>query len=334
MGEEFQQNQDPNTLPHEEQASNQENEQGTLPSDVTHAQGTEFSQEPATFVEESSSSTTEPAAPINEHDERVDSDAAWEMAYSAKTERDGASDNRKLANAAEEFLENPRSISIASSANTAEDMKKPDALTALALGHDNYRNTYHVDKSNYTTSEDAERVRKNAQMRINELRTEATEKDTIAEGVERWTQFLHTHPVSKAYQEAHPNIRFSPRFLYKMETTADSDLAYADDVEALLEGVNPVAILAPNGHIDIGKDRHGNVIEVEPLVQVMWNADTTLRVQYEELLSNHDTTLGQIAAFYKMSYVATELEAFRSSGNLNKNVVNDMLNGSATEQNS
>jgi len=152
--------------------------------------------------------------------------------------------------------------------------------------------------------------------------------ESVANGLEDWAGVLHDHPVSKEYEEAHPEVRFTPEGLlhtwhllqYRKDELARIEEEYASDEDW--------------GMVKLPVRLQTYVLD-KPPIPVPGSADYEQRLKEAELepelanlLSNPNTTLDELRGYFK------DLEKKQLQGWVDESekVLDDVRSGRTGEQ--
>ena len=160
-----------------------------------------------------------------------------------------------------------------------------------------------------------------------EAGTWVEEYNATAHRLEEWAGILHDHPVSEAYKAAHPLFEITPQILLNMEDFSITDSDKADRYEEESKEIAGFDVLSGL----VGEDSTGLESLLNEL-RVLRDDGMQYTDRWNKLKDSRDTTLGEIADFYREVLQEAKVKPLRNRVNATRSILDEIRSGRASEE--
>lgn len=229
---------------------------------------------------------------------------AYEMAHAGKEHRDMAAARRGAVRAVEEMVENPDDKSLAHRVELHEGTRSKSGH-----GHKFATERYGLNSESKKTLES--------------YHEESETLDKEAGAIEEWHGVLYDHAPSQAFKDRYPDVVFVTTRLAAIEDLYKTEMESIEQTEERLEGVTGFKVLSDSRF----------QAEVGSISKLLAFADEDEREakteEWEGLKSNPDTTMREVAAFYKEIATKYGLARRREKASITAVMLEDVRSGRA-----
>lgn len=179
---------------------------------------------------------------------------------------------------------------------------------------------------------------------VDRLLSMAEDADKNAEELESWAAIIHDHPVSETYRKSHENVDFNnPHFLKTIEANAKNATYEAEALQHQLENA-PLTVGVKGLSTLKGKFRPSDslaeacgmsgfqgdaVIAGKEFPSFVSQENAERFNQYVELISNPDTTLGQLKDVFTQAFTEIAINPELAYADSINTVLEDIRSGRA-----